>query len=59
MTSNLTRFEKDLEKLIKKGNFLEYSMMKEIDEKEFLKQAKEQLKADDIDAFLKNLLFSM
>jgi hypothetical protein len=55
MAANLDRFKNDLERLIAQGQLLEYSMIHEIDTKNFLKQAKEQLGEEKLAPFLKTL----
>jgi hypothetical protein len=55
MPTNLDRFKSDLEKLVTQGELLEYAMIREIDDKSFLKQARDQLGADKVDGFLKTL----
>ncbi len=55
MAVNVTRFKKDLDRLIEEGLFLEYSMIKSIQgDKNFTDSIKKQL-GKDADAFLKNI----
>jgi hypothetical protein len=55
MAVNLERFRKDLDRLVAQGDLLEYSMIREIDEKNFLKQVNEQLGEENLAPFLKTL----
>lgn len=55
MAANVERFKKDLDRLIAQGDLLEYSMIREIDGKNFVKQVKEQLGEDKLASFLKTL----
>jgi hypothetical protein len=55
MATNLERFRKDLERLILQGELLEYSMTREIDTKNFLKQVKEHLGEEKLAPFVKTL----
>ena len=54
MSSNIDRFKKDLEKLIRKGNSLHMAMQLDCFPKEFKAQLKEQLK-DKTDEIIKGL----
>lgn len=55
MATNLDRFKGDLEKLIELGQSLEYAMIREIDENNFLKQLRKQIGDEKFDAFLKTI----
>lgn len=55
MATNLERFKNDLKRLIAQGELLEYSMIHEIDEENFVKQVNEQLGKEKLAQFLKTL----
>jgi len=55
MATNLERFRKDLDRLILQGDLLEYSMVREVSEQDFLKQVREQLEKEKVADFLKSL----
>jgi hypothetical protein len=56
MATNLERFKRDLDRLIRQGQSLEYAMLKDVSKGEgFLKQLHEHLGKDKANEFLKNL----
>lgn len=55
MVVTLDRFKKDLDRLDAQGHKLDLAMFREVDKKNFRKQASERLGTDKVDAFIKTL----
>lgn len=55
MAANIDRFKKDLERLDRQGHLLDLALVCELDKKNFLKQATEQLGAEKVNSFIKTL----